>query len=148
MTIYLVSCVSQKATTAKPAQDLYLSNWFRKAKAYVLRNLRAQDRWFILSAKHHLVAPERRLAPYEATLLRMKQIERKEWAKRVTVQILRKSTNRDQVVILAGKRYREFLTPNLEAEGYQIEVPMRGLGIGRQLAWLSRKDQQERKSLF
>jgi hypothetical protein len=78
----------------------------------------------------------------------MKQIERKEWAKRVTVQILRKSTNRDQVVILAGKRYREFLTPNLEAEGYQIEVPMRGLGIGRQLAWLSRKDQQERKSLF
>ena len=28
MTIYLVSCVSQKATTAKPAQDLYLSNWF------------------------------------------------------------------------------------------------------------------------
>lgn len=141
MTIYLVSCVSQKATTAKPAQNLYLSSWFRKAKTYVLRNLRAQDRWFILSAKHHLVAPERRLAPYEATLLRMKQIERKEWAKRVTAQVLSISTNRDQVVILAGKRYREFLTPNLEAEGYEIKVPMKGLGIGRQLAWLSQKDQ-------
>ena len=70
MTIYLVSCVSQKATTAtaKPARDLYLSNWFRKAKAYVELNRRAQDRWFILSAKHHLVSPETLLLPYEATL--------------------------------------------------------------------------------
>ena len=70
MTIYLVSCVRQKATTAtaKPAQDLYLSNWFRKAKAYVEQNLRAQDRWFILSAKHHLVSPETLLLPYEAPL--------------------------------------------------------------------------------
>lgn len=144
MTIYLVSCVSKKATTAiaKPAQDLYLSSWFRKAKAYVLRNLnlRAQDRWFILSARHHLVSPESRLLPYEATLVRMKQPERKEWARRVTAQILSISTNRDRVVILAGKRYREFLIPNLEAEGYKIEVPMKGLSIGRQLEWLSQKD--------
>ena len=139
MTIYLVSCVSQKAATAKPAKDLYLSNWFRKAKAYILRTLRAQDRWFILSAKHHLVSPETLLLPYEATLLQMTQPERKEWARRVTAQILSISTNRDSVVILAGKHYREFMIPNLEAEGYQIKVPMKGLGIGRQLAWLSQK---------
>ena len=77
-TIYLVSCVSKKATTCKPAQDLYLSDWFRKAKTYVVQKLRAQDRWFILSAKHHLVPPERLLCPYEATLLRIKQTEKQE----------------------------------------------------------------------
>jgi hypothetical protein len=44
---------------------------------------------------------------------------------------------RDRVVILAGIAYREFLEPSLRSRGYVVEVPMRGLGIGRQLAWLS-----------
>ena len=40
--------------------------------------------------------------------------------------------------ILAGDRYREFLTPLLLARGMQVDVPMQGLRIGEQLRWLDR----------
>ena len=40
--------------------------------------------------------------------------------------------------ILAGDRYREFLTPMLQARGVQVDVPMQGLRIGEQLRWLDR----------
>lgn len=41
--------------------------------------------------------------------------------------------------ILAGDRYREFLTPMLQARGVQVDVPMQGLRIGEQLRWLDRR---------
>jgi len=41
--------------------------------------------------------------------------------------------------MLAGERYREFLVPELAEHGYATDVPMRGLGIGRQLQWLSQQ---------
>ncbi|HRD31848.1 MAG TPA: hypothetical protein PLB31_02165 [Fimbriimonadaceae bacterium] len=41
--------------------------------------------------------------------------------------------------ILAGDRYREFLTPRLLARGVQVDVPMQGLRIGEQLRWLDRQ---------
>jgi hypothetical protein len=34
-TVYLVSCVSQKRTSRSLARDLYTSQWFQKARAYV-----------------------------------------------------------------------------------------------------------------
>lgn len=40
--------------------------------------------------------------------------------------------------ILAGDRYREFLTPMLQARGMRVDVPMQGLRIGEQLRWLDR----------
>ena len=42
----------------------------------------------------------------------------------------------DTVVFLAGKPYREFLEPSLRQRGLQVRVPMRGLRLGQQLAWL------------
>ena len=42
----------------------------------------------------------------------------------------------DAVVLLAGRRYREFLENPLRARGCAVCVPMRNLGIGKQLRWL------------
>jgi hypothetical protein len=45
---------------------------------------------------------------------------------------------RDEVIILAGRAYREFLVMWLVTFlGYTVSVPMEGLGIGRQLQWLN-----------
>src|SRR3546814_2674569 len=52
-----------------PARDLYASPWFQKARAYVERQGGA---WFILSAKHGLIAPETVIARYDETLGAMK----------------------------------------------------------------------------
>lgn len=137
-TIYLVSCVSKKETSKRAAQDLYKSDWFTKAKQYVNSQKHTNDRWYILSAKHHLLEPKTKVSPYETTLNRMSKQHRAQWSNVVVKQLLRRLRQNDRIVVLAGARYREFLVPALGAFGYSITIPMERLGIGKQLAWLLR----------
>ena len=137
--VYLVACTKTKATTARPARDLYApSDWFAKARAYV----EAQDApWFILSAEHGLLDPATVVAPYETTLLRMSRPTRRAWACRVHGQLVARGlVTGCRFRILAGETYREFLEPWLTGAGRWpelAEVPMRGLGLGEQKAWLA-----------
>lgn len=130
--VYLVSCVSQKRTTPAPARDLYVSQWFLKARRYV----EAQGgTWFILSAEYGLLDPDTVVAPYERTLNQMLVANRRAWAKRVADALVPRLVGVDRVVILAGERYREFLMPALRGACRDIQVPMEGLPIGKQLQW-------------
>jgi hypothetical protein len=54
------------------------------------------------------------------------------------VQMDRKLPIYDQIVLFAGARYREFLMDYLGRRAQRIVVPLEGLRIGEQLAWLSR----------
>ena len=133
-TVYLVSCVKSKAKQACAAKDLYSpSALFRKARAYV-ESLDAA--WFILSAKHGLVAPDTVIAPYELTLKKMKRAERCKWAELVAGQFAAQVKGVSRIVFLAGLPYREFLIPHFEKQGLTTEVPMARLGNGKQLVWL------------
>ena len=132
--VYLVSCVSKKRSNRAPARDLYLSDWFIKARTYVEA---FGVPWFILSAEHGLVAPDEPLEPYEKTLNTMSVSDRRRWAEKVINQMSEKMPKARSVVFLAGQRYREFLEDHLRNQGVTVEVPMRGLRIGEQLAWLS-----------
>ena len=134
-TIYLVSCVSRKATEPKPAMELYKSDWFCKARQYVAQS-RPPDLWFILSAEHFLLDPNKIVEPYNTTLNRMGRQDRKRWSARVLEQINSVLGPGDRVVVLAGQRYREMLVPSLRAAGHIVEVPMEGMPIGKQKAWL------------
>jgi len=131
--VYLVSCVSKKRTRTVAAKDLYLSDWFVKARGYVEAR---GGPWFILSAEHGLVAPDDPLAPYERTLNKMPVSDRRCWAERVIRQMSERVPAASHIVFLAGKRYREFLEDRLRNRGFSVEVPMEGLRIGEQLAWL------------
>lgn len=134
-TVYLVSCVAKKQCYACKAGDLYVSEWFRKARAYV-EATRAP--WFILSAEYGLLGPGRVVEPYNKTLNRMSRSERKEWARRVIAKMETDLPSADRIVILAGERYREFLMDYLRSRARRIEVPMEGLTIGKQLQFLKR----------
>lgn len=58
--IYIVQCVGQKLKRPALARDLYCSDWFRKARAFV----ESQGApWFILSAKHVLLCPDEVVEP-------------------------------------------------------------------------------------
>ena len=131
--LYLVSCVKTKLPRPAKAKDLYVSDWFRKARAYVEREDTA---WRILSAKYGLVDPEEVIRPYEKTLITMRKAERRAWAGEVLAALERRLADADAVVFLAGARYREFIEPWLTSRGVRVDVPMRGLSQGRQLAWL------------
>jgi hypothetical protein len=135
-TCYLVSCVSRKAASPAPAEVLYTSEWFLKARAFVLGHLRPGDQWFILSAEHGLVDPKHELAPYDTTLNRMSKAERDVWSRRVLEELRPKLCPGDDIILLAGSRYRADIVPALRANGYSVKVPMEKLLIGRQHAWL------------
>ena len=132
----LVSCASKKHPIAAQAKDLYRSALFAKSREFVEQRC---DSWFILSAKHGLVEPSEVLESYEETLNTKSREERDEWAERVWRSLRQRLRQDDHVTILAGKRYRERLVPLLAAHGCHVDVPMQGLGIGRQLQWLSRR---------
>lgn len=76
----LVACVSKKQRSPNPAQDLYSSDWFRKASAYARRTA---DEWYILSAKHGLLPAHKVIAPYDETLKKMRAPARRTWSKGV-----------------------------------------------------------------
>ena len=86
-----------------------------------------------------LVAPDEMLAPYDATLNTMRLAERQRWAAETRRQIVEVADVNDRLIFLAGRRYRELITPALVNLGYIVEAPMQGLGIGQQLAWLDRQ---------
>lgn len=131
--IYLVSCVAMKQAGTVAAKDLYISPWFRLARRYVESS---GDPWFILSAKYGLLEPDRPISPYDETLNRMKAADRLAWAQHVVSQMDERLPEANEVAILAGIRYRQYLEAYLSDRFSSVSVPMQGLGIGKQLSWL------------
>lgn len=131
--LVLLSCVKSKRSNASPARDLYVSDLFKKSRAVV----EAQDaEWRILSALHGLVDPDQVIEPYEYTLKGKGVGARRAWAEEVLQQLLPLATRFGRVVFFAGETYREFLQEPLRQSGVIVEVPMQGLSLGQQLAWL------------
>ena len=132
--LVLVSCVSKKRASPVPARDLYVSDLFRKARAYVEQLGRP---WFVLSAKYGLVHPDEVIEPYDVTLNNMGTAKRRCWAHGVLTNLTPHLERVDSITFLAGQRYREFLEQPLRARGLIVNVPMRWLKIGEQLRWLN-----------
>jgi len=130
--LYLVSCVSKKHPAPTPANQFYISPWFKAVRRYVEAR---EGPWFVLSARYGLVAPTQILEPYDETLNKMRIADRRAWASRVMTQMEQFMPSARTVVLFAGLCYREFLTDYLK-ERSTVEVPMLGLTIGRQLQWL------------
>jgi len=133
-TTIFVSCVGAKRPHPCAARDLYTSSWFLKARKYAEHY---GTNWYILSAKFGLLLPGEIVEPYDLTLNTMPSSERRQWSMKVFEQIRQQSVHKT-VEILAGEKYRSYLVPLMEKDRYKITVPMKGLGIGQQLQWLSK----------
>lgn len=141
----VIACCASKLDKPAEARDLYTSQWFVKARAYAESLGRP---WFILSAKHGLLGGHEVTAPYDETLNAKTATERRAWGLRVANELKQCRTNHEQhnamiqhgdrVVVLAGEKYAEHLTPNLERlTGATVDRPLKGLGIGQQLQKLN-----------
>ena len=124
----LVGCAATKLDRPAPARDLYTSQLFRKASAYAEATC---DRWYILSAKHGLIRPDEVIEPYDMTLGANDQ----RWADVVRKQLADELADIPGVtlVALAGVRYQTVLRPCQ----WPFQIPMKGLGIGQQLGYLT-----------
>jgi len=132
--IVLVSCVKKKQAQPVAAKDMYVSPLFRKMLAYAMKQ--KPDKIFILSAKYGLLELARVIESYEKTLNSMKDTDIRCWAERVLEQLRRKvDLKRDQFTILASQKYRKHLVGHFE----HCIVPMQGLRIGEQLAFLTQE---------
>jgi hypothetical protein len=135
MGVGLVGCVKSKRSQAAPARDLYSSPLFRGRRAWVEGTC---DRWFVLSAKHGLVEPDRVLAPYDETLTDLPRAARRAWSSRV-VQALEDILGGLSGVVIelhAGSAYLDNgLAAGLSDRGAVLEHPVKGLSFGQQLAF-------------
>ncbi len=132
--LVLVGCVKQKRSAPSPAQELYTSALFRKARAYVEQT---GARWFILSAKHGLVRPTAVLEPYDLAMAATPTGYRREWARQVVCDLEDAVGSLDgmSIEIHAGSAYSGSLRPLLESRGAVVVEPLQGLRQGERLAW-------------
>jgi hypothetical protein len=131
--IVLIACAAKKLAHAAPAKDLYTSQLFRLSYSYAV-GLKP-DAIYILSAKHGLVSENTVIEPYNVTLNTMSASAIRAWSDAV-LDSLRgiADLTTDEVVVLAGDRYRKYLMAHLP----NAQVPLEGLRIGEQLQFLVR----------
>jgi glycerophosphoryl diester phosphodiesterase len=129
--IVLISCISKKLDHKAPARDLYISPFFKYNLKYA--NKLNPDKIFILSAKYGLLDLNKEIEPYNKTLNKMSLREKQEWASLVSNDLKRVSDlDKDEFIFLAGDNYRKYLIKDLK----NYSIPMKGLGIGKQLKFL------------
>lgn len=134
--VYLVACSAGKIEAdLVPARDLYNSQLFTLARRYVEKS---GDPWFILSAKFGLLEPAQLVAPYDESLNDKRASERADWGCMVEAQISKRLLCGVELVMLAGRAYRDPLKHRLEAQGHIVTAPMMGMAIGKQLQFLKR----------
>lgn len=131
--LHLVACVAGKLDHPAEARELYRSDWFTKARAYV-EAIGAP--WAILSAKHGLLDPAQVIAPYDETLVGKTRAERLAWGEPIARELAARG---GPVVMLAGRQYRDAITDTPAGAGLVVSAPMIGLGIGEQKAWLAQQ---------
>ena len=133
--IGLVSCVKTKKDEPAPPKDLYTSSYFEKMRAYAEQY---HEEWWILSAKHGLLAPEGPpIEPYDDTLSGAAVAKKRKWAEQVAAQLAEQGLLSADVtlVIHAGQDYYGELLPRIKDSSVTVEIPTEGLAIGETQAW-------------
>lgn len=136
-TVGLVACGASKLDHPAPAAQLYTSQLFRSASAYAARTY---DAWYVISARHHLVAPTTELAPYDQALpQRGDMAGRSAWGLVVVQRLILAEPDQPlQVWLHAGANYCHPIAravKALDVPGWELRWPMRGLFVGQQLRW-------------
>lgn len=76
------------------------------------------------------------MAPYDVSIKNFAVDEKKQWAHSVIDELQSYENSLECKVFLhGGFVYRKFLQPELEHFGFEYTVPLKGLGIGKQLSW-------------
>ena len=126
--IVFISCVKLKQNKKCRAEELYISDLFKKELAYA-KSLNPR-KIYILSAKYGVLELDDVVDPYELTLNKMKEQERKRWAYNCYNQLKNKGIDFDEkAIFLCGSNYRKYLMKMFK----NSDAPLKSLGIGNQL---------------
>jgi len=127
----LVTCGDSKVEQAVPARDLYKGSGFKCAARWAKDNC---TQWFILSAEHGLLPPDKVIEPYDTYLPKLSKVEQRAWAEKVRKQL---AEIKLPLVYLGGKDYLEILNAG------QSKLPIidlfKAIGVsnrGKRASWL------------
>jgi hypothetical protein len=136
--VVLVGCVKSKGPRPAPAQELYRGSLFKRRIEYA----RASGcRWFVVSGRWGLVAPDEVLAPYDLYLADQSAAYRRGWAGFVaaTLERVNGSLIGARIEIHAGDSYVSALRPALNALGAVVVDPVQAGSFGETLSWYDRQ---------
>lgn len=131
--VVLVSCGKKKVSGRVPAKDLYTSPVFKAMRGYAEKHA---DLWFIISSRYGIISPSDVVYSYEVAIEDMNSEEKLKWTSKVYEQLKKLLPRGADVVILAGKSYREDIIPFLKERGFSVDVPMEHVKQGKRLGWL------------
>ena len=148
--IMLIGCGRSKLQEQSPARDLYTGSLFRARRSL------AEEmgcRWFVISAKHGLLYPDRVIAPYDVTIDGLSVLDRAAWFPVVTSQLIDaiedpgcfyddRDLRRVTIEIHAGESYASRLVETLRAAGFTAFHPVANLGQGKQMEYYAVRRRQ------
>ena len=143
--LVLVGCVKGKHAARSAAKDLYNSPLWRCRRAYAESLGRP---WYILSAQHGLLDPDKHIDPYDLALRDLAAEARWTWSARVLEELKSRIPSlRDKLIeIHAGATYVKYgLEGGLRAARASVRRPLARIsGVGSQQAWY--REQPGRRS--
>jgi len=128
--LLLIGCVKGKRKGTWPARQLYVSELFSRRRHYAEAT---GCSWFILSAKHGLVAPDEPIEWYDRALSDVGAHERRRWSESVLKQLdaIVGNVHGTACEVHAGKAYRDFgLVQGLTNRGALVTIPTANWGWG------------------
>ncbi|RQH12465.1 DUF6884 domain-containing protein [Bradyrhizobium sp. RP6] len=131
--VVLVSCGKHKKQTRSIASELYTSPRFRMSMNLITR---LQQRAFVLSAKHGLLALTTAIDPYDVSLSSLDEERRLAWQSEVVSKLKRAKGRSSVVVLLADDDYAIPLDQRLESVGFKVIQPLSRLSNSARLLFL------------
>lgn len=133
----LVGCGKRKSPSPCRADELYRGSLFRKRIEYAKRS---GWPYFIVSAKHGLVAPQTPIAPYDLTVAELGTLDLFAWSLGVVQALVSQLSEpfdrrRFLVELHMGSDYAEPIRSLLPAVGINCDWPVRGMSQGEQMHW-------------
>lgn len=112
--IILVTCVAPKRKYKCAAKDLYQGQLFEKLMQFAEAQNPAAI--FILSGKHHLLALETEIAPYDVNLNHVSEEALKDWSTKVLKQLVEAGYDlqNDYFYLLTNEVYRRHLVSEMK----------------------------------
>jgi len=126
MRVTLIQCTNTKRDGRHKAKDLYDESAYYRIMRDWARS--TGNPWYILSAKHGLLEPMRVVGDYNEVGISHTQA--------VDIATELDDNGVTEVLITAGKKYTNPLTPELERLGIDVIEVCRGMMIGKRMAKL------------
>lgn len=139
MEVTLIQCTDSKVSDNPDevfrAKDLYMeSTYFEKMRTWAEAR---ETPWYILSAKHGLLAPNEIVSPYNERGISKAQA--------ISVAVALDGIGVDRVDICAGRDYTEHLIAELDRDGIEVVEHFAGERIGTRMASLAEATEELRK---